>query len=290
MAAVLLAAAAGVTAATGPAAATVLPAPYGDVNADGQIDLLSVSASGALQLWTGTGTGGVAGPVAEAAAGSDFTGTLIEGAGNFNRGAYQQLPKYANNWIYVEPNDGTGQFTQANSVSVVPPSGTSWPTFTQLVSPGDITGHRRADLVARVGDQLLVYPNTMLYHYGLPTAVAGAGWTNRTVIGIVDTTGDAVADLIARDDDTGAVWLYPGAAGGTFGDETTRVQIGSGLTAADYPHVITKGDATGDGHVDVWAVGAQGGLHLLAGNASGGFDAPVLESSDPAWTGVQTLG
>gem|GEM_PF-5718080 len=276
----------------GPAAASVLPAPYGDLNADGNIDLMSVSSSGALQLWTGNGSGGVAGPVAEPSAG-DFTGELIDGAGNFNRGAYQSLALYNSSLSYVsvEVGDGTGQFSSGHAVSVVPPNlASSWPAITQLVSPGDITGHNRADLVGRVGDQLEVFANTALYHYAAPTAVAGSGWSGRTVIGIIDVTGDGVKDLIARDDATGVVWLYPGAAGGTFGDETTRVQIGSGLDAATYPFVITKGDVTGDGHADIYAVGASGGLYLSVGNASGGFDAPTLVSSDPAWTGIKALG
>lgn len=276
----------------GPAAASVLPAPYGDLNADGHLDLLTVSSSGALQFWGGDGTGAVAGPVAEPAAAPDLTGDLIDGAGNFNRSAYQSLPIYtsANSWVYVEVGDGTGQFSQGHEVSVTPPSGAAWPAFTQMVSPGDITGHNRADLVARVGDQLEVFPNTALYHYGIPTAVAGAGWSGRTVVGIVDLNGDGVKDLIARDDDTGVIWLYPGVAGGTFGDETTRVQIGSGLSTADYPFVITKGDADGDGHADIYAVGAQGGLYLLAGDASGGFGAPTLVSSDAGWSGIKGLG
>jgi hypothetical protein len=278
----------------GPAAASVLPEPYGDLNADGHIDVMSVSADGALQLWTGDGAGGVAGPVAEPSqAQPDFTGDLIDAAGNFNRGLYQSLPVYtsANSWITVEVGDGTGQFSSGHNVSVEPPNlATSWPAFTQLISPGDITGHNRADLVGRVGDQLEVFANTVLYHYVTPYAVAGSGWSGRTVIGILDVTGDGVKDLIARDDATGVIWLYPGVAGGTFGDETTRVQIGSGLDAADYPFVITKGDVNSDGHADIYAVGASGGLYLAAGNASGGFDAPTLVSSDPAWTGIKALG
>ncbi|MEY9925970.1 hypothetical protein ABH926_000590 [Catenulispora sp. GP43] len=277
----------------GPAAASVLPAPYGDLNADGNSDLLSVSADGSLHFWAGTGTGGVASPVAEPSAGTDFTGDLIDGAGNFNRSAYQSFPFYstATSYVYVEVGDGTGQFSSGHEVLVSPPGGaSSWPAFTQLVSPGDITGHNRADLVARVGDQLEVFPNTTLYHYGTPTAVAGSGWSGRTVIGIVDVTGDGVKDLIARDDATGVIWLYPGVAGGTFGDGSTRVQIGSGLDAAAYPFVITKGDANGDGHADIYAVGAAGGLYLLAGDASGGFGAPTLVSSDAAWTGIKALG
>lgn len=276
----------------GPAAASVLPAPYGDLNADGNIDLVSVSSTGALQYWAGSGTGSVASPVAEPSAG-DFTGDLIEGAGNFNRSSYQSLFLYssATDHAYVELGANTGQFSTANEVVVSPPSGeTSWPVITQLVSPGDITGHNRADLVARVGDQLEVIPNVALAHYGIPVAVAGSGWSGRTVIGVVDVTGDGVKDLIARDNATGVVWLYQGVAGGTFGDETTRVQIGTGLDAAAYPFVITKGDADGDGRADVYAVGASGGLYLSAGDAVGGFDAPTLVSSDPAWTGITALG
>lgn len=278
----------------GPAAASVLPAPYGDLNADGNTDLMSVSSSGALQFWAGDGTGGVTGPVAEPnQAQPDFSDALIDGAGDFNRSAYQSLPIYrsTNSGVDVEVGDGTGDFSSGHEVSVTPPNlATSWPAITQLVSPGDITGHNRADLVGRVGDQLEVFANTALYHYVTPYAVAGSGWSGRTVIGIIDVTGDGVKDLIARDDATGVIWLYPGVAGGTFGDETTRVQIGSGLDAATYPFVITKGDVNGDGHADIYAVGASGGLYLLAGNASGGFAAPTLVSSDPAWSGIKALG
>ncbi|MEY9905370.1 hypothetical protein ABIA35_001586 [Catenulispora sp. MAP12-49] len=278
----------------GAAAASVLPAPYGDLNADGNIDLMSVSSTGTLQTWEGNGTGGVGAPIDNPnQAQPDFSDALIDGAGNFNRGAYQSLPIYrsTNSWVYVEVGDGTGTFSSGHEVSVEPPNlATSWPAITQLVSPGDITGHNRADLVGRVGDQLEVFANTALYHYNTPVAVAGSGWSGRTVIGVIDVTGDGVKDLIARDDATGVIWLYPGVAGGTFGDESTRVQIGSGLDAADYPFVITKGDVTGDGHADIYAVGASGGLYLLSGNASGGFGAPALVSSDPAWTGIKALG
>src|SRR6185312_8033425 len=123
---------------------------------------------------------------------------------------------------------------------------TAWPALTQLFSPGDLTGHRRADLIGKAGDQLFLFSSVVLGRYNAPIAIAGSGWSGRTVIGVVPAA-NGLSDLIARDDATGEVWRYPGQAGGTFGDETTRVLVGCGLKAKNFPLVISKGDANGDG-------------------------------------------
>ena len=65
------------------------------------------------------------------------------------------------------------------------------------------------------------------------------------------------------------------------------MQIGSGLDAADYPFVIAKGDVNGDGHADIYAVGASGGLYLSAGQRLRRLRRADAVSSDPAWTGIK---
>ncbi|MEY9858704.1 hypothetical protein ABH935_004319 [Catenulispora sp. GAS73] len=186
--------------------------------------------------------------------------------------------------------DGLGGFSTGQEVVVPPPAGTTaWPAFTQLVSPGDLTGHRRADLIGKVGDQLFLYSSVVMNRYNAPVAIAGSGWSSRTVIGVVPAA-NGLHDLIARDDASGQIWRYPGQAGGTFGDETTRVLIGHGLTAKRFPLVITKGDANGDGLADIWAVDKRGNLFLLPGVAGSGFGHPQKVAEHKAWAGVTALG
>lgn len=74
------------------------------------------------------------------------------------------------------------------------------------------------------------------------------------------------------------------------GVHSTKVKVGNGLTAAAYPHIVLKGDLTGDGVADAWAVAADGSLVVLPGVAGGGFGAPVTVSGAGTWSGVASLG
>ncbi|MEY9933752.1 hypothetical protein ABH926_008412 [Catenulispora sp. GP43] len=262
---------------------------YSDYDGDGRTDLLSIGADGGLRFSAGTGDGSVA-PAVGTLPGTNLTGALIAGGGDERRGQFQDLFVFQNGNLYNAFGDGLGGFSPSQEVLVPPPSGTTaWPAFTQLFSPGDLTGHRRADLVGKVGDQLFLYSSVVMDRYNAPVATAGAGWSGRTVIGVVPAA-NGLHDLIARDDATGQVWRYPGAADGTFGDGTTRVLIGHGLSAARYPLLITKGDANGDGLPDIWAVNKHGNLVLLPGVAGGGFGKPEAVATHKAWAGVSALG
>lgn len=262
---------------------------YSDYDGDGKVDLLSVGADGALRFSAGRGDGSVAAAV-DAMPGVDLTGALIAGGGNTRRSAYQDMYIFQNGVLYSYFGQGLGDFTPKSEVQLYPPNDmTAWPAFTQLLSPGDITGHRRADLIGKVGDQLLLFPAVTLLSFGSPVAIAGSGWSGRTVIGVVaNATGGH--DLIARDDASGKVWRYPGQSGGTFGDESTRVLVGCGLSAKNFPHVIAKGDANGDGLADIWAVHKNGDLFVLPGLAGGGFGEAQNVANHAAWAGVATLG
>lgn len=262
---------------------------YSDYDGDGTIDLLSVDADGKLGFSAGRGDGSVAPAVSALNTGMDLAGALIAGGGDERRGQYQDLFIFQNGAMYDAMGDGLGGFSPDMALVPAPSGMTAWPAFTQLVSPGDLTGHRRADLIGKVGDQLFLFPSVVLGRYNAPIAIAGSGWSGRTVVGVVPA-GNGLSDLIARDDATGKVWLYPGQAGGTFGDETTRVEVGCGLSAKHFPLVISKGDANGDGLPDVWAVHKNGDLFLLPGVAGGGFGEPQNIANRGAWGGVTALG
>jgi len=266
------------------------PDRHSDYDGDGNIDLLSVDAHGALQFSAGRGDGSVA-PAVDAHPGVDLTGALIAGGGNEARGIFEDVFLFRDGYLYAVVGDGLGGVPTQQEVLVSPPSGlTAWPAFTQLVSPGDLTGHRRADLIGKVGDQLLLFPSVALYRYSAPVQIAGSGWSCRTVVGVVDANGDGLPDLIARDDASGRIWLYPGSVGGTFGDETDRVFLGGGLSAANFPLAVAKGDATGDGLPDIWAVHKNGDLFVLPGLAGGGYGDPQNLANHAAWADVTALG
>lgn len=261
---------------------------YSDYDGDGNTDLLSVGADGGLRFSAGAGDGSVA-PAAGAMAGLDLTGALVAGGGNDRRGQFQDLFIFQNGQMYNAVGDGLGDFSRDMAVILPPSETTAWPAFTQLFSPGDLTGHRRADLIGKAGDQLLLYPGVAIGHYGTPVAIAGSGWSGLTVVGVVPNA-NGLHDLIARDDAGGRIWLYPGQAGGTFGDQSTRVLVGSGLSAKNFPLVISKGDANGDGLPDIWAVHKNGDLFFLPGVAGGGFGDPQNVANRGAWSGAATLG
>ena len=259
---------------------------YSDYDGDGRVDLLSVGADGTIGFSAGQGGGSVAAPV-NAVPDNTFPGALVAGGGIDNGGLFQGAFISANGAMYWGNGNGLGAFPRQQQIVMTSPTGKPWPVFTQLVAPGDITGHHKADLIARTGGKLLLYPAVALGAWGTPVQIGGSGWSARTVLGVTDVTGDGIADLLARDDATGKVWLYPGTGGGNFG---TRVKVGNGLTAAAYPHVVLKGDLTGDGVADAWAVTADGSLVVLPGVAGGGFGAPVTVSGAGTWSGVTSLG
>ncbi|MEU4295269.1 FG-GAP-like repeat-containing protein [Kribbella sp. NPDC026596] len=95
--------------------------------------------------------------------------------------------------------------------------GTKWTGLGQLTAVGDLSGDGKPDLIT-------VDPKTgKLWLYKGPTFAGGtarveigtAGWNGmRSLTGVGDLTGDKIPDLIAVNNSTGQMYLYPGKPNG----------------------------------------------------------------------------
>lgn len=141
--------------------------------------------------------------------------------------------------------------------------GPGWNTYRQVVSPGDLTGDRRADVLAvtATGDAWL-YKGTGTGRL-LSRVLVARGWGVYTdLVTPGDWSGDRKLDVLARKAN-GELWLLTG--NGTGGFSGAR-RIGTGWQM--YAQMITPGDVTGDGRVDLLGRTPAGLLYLYRGTGT----------------------
>ncbi|MGW6389754.1 FG-GAP-like repeat-containing protein [Streptomyces sp. NPDC055103] len=119
---------------------------------------------------------------------------------------------------------------------------------------GDWTGDGRPDVLARIGDDLWVYPSTGSGDLGPRIAMGGrpTGWSGLTPLAAGDVDGDDLPDVLVRSG-TG-LWLHRGGAP-TAGQPTFAPKAALPIGDAEWAayDVLTPGDTGGDGRADVWA-------------------------------------
>ncbi|MDV5145692.1 FG-GAP-like repeat-containing protein [Streptomyces sp. SBC-4] len=119
---------------------------------------------------------------------------------------------------------------------------------------GDWTGDGHPDVLARIGNDLWVYPNTGGGELGPRVAMGGrpTGWSGLTPLAAGDVDGDGLPDVLVRSG-TG-LWLHRGGEP-TAGQPTfaPRAAVRIGYEAWAGYDVLTPGDVDGDKKADVWA-------------------------------------
>ncbi|MGC5020625.1 FG-GAP-like repeat-containing protein [Micromonospora sp. DT47] len=162
--------------------------------------------------------------------------------------------------------------------------GTSGWTDALVGHRGDWTGDGREDVVAKIGDNLWVYPNSGSGALGSRVAMGGrpSGWSTTNQLALSgDFTGDGYPDLLARSS-TG-LWLHAGAPATKPAVSTsTPLHIGG----AEWVNldVLVPGDVDGDGRVDLWARDRSTGQLWLYRNAGGTGLAPRQPASAGTWS------
>ncbi|MFI8099579.1 FG-GAP repeat domain-containing protein [Streptomyces sp. NPDC086023] len=177
-------------------------------------------------------------------------------------------------WFYdVEGEQGGGLYERRKV-------GGGWNVYDLIAGAGDLTGDRKADLLARdASGGLWLYAGTGKAAAPFADRVRVAtGWKGLSrLAGGADLTGDGKADLLAEDA-SGKAWLYPGTgkAATPFG---RRVAVAG--TWAGYQALVVPGDLDSDGRADLLARDGAGALWLLkgTGKAQAPFAARVKVAS-----------
>ncbi|MFD5325072.1 N-acetylmuramoyl-L-alanine amidase [Streptomyces sp. NPDC127092] len=198
----------------------------GALRADGTGDLVARDGSG--YLWYYRGTGNPSAPFAarlKVGTGWGIYNRLSGARDVTGDGRADLIARDGSGYLWLYKGTGTPSAPFATRVRI----GGGWNLYDRLVPTGDITGDGRADLVARDGSGYLwLYKGTGSATSPYTTRVKiGGGWNlYDRLLAVGDVTGDARADLVARDT-SGYLWLYKGTGSATS-PYATRVKIGGG--------------------------------------------------------------
>jgi hypothetical protein len=246
---------------------------------DGTGDLLTLNSSGGLTFQQSDGKGAFAGKVT----GNGWSAkTVAVPFGDLNGDRC--------NDVLVRMSDGSLRGYKPACGAAPTPStsykslGTGWNAYDVLTSPGDLTGDRRPDLLARKASTGDIY---LFAAKSDGTLAAGkkirTAWTGYTkVVGAGDLNGDGIGDVLARDR-AGTLYRYNGTGTGLLKD---RVKVFSAW-GASYDAIVGVGDITGDGKSDLVERDTSGNVFRNAGTGNGSFGSRVKITS--GWQGYKGL-
>lgn len=266
------------TSGLNPLPAAYNPQPSGvGFTSDARPDLLAVTRTGDLNLYAGNGAGYVTGPTKIGAGWSIFNGVYAtDWSGDKNRDVLARTTT-GDLRLYR----GTGYGTVDGAWVKI---GSGWNVYDTILTPGDVTGDGKADLLGRTPSGLLnLYRGNGAGGFDGPGVNVGSGWATYDRLVPGDFNGDGTSDLFGRTRD-GNLWFLPGAGHGTYGP---RVAVGPGWNT--FSQILSAGDLDGDGKADVSAVTPGGTMFFYAGVGDGTLRNP--SSHQPSgWTFPIVIG
>lgn len=231
---------------------------------DGTGDLLTLNSSGGLTFQQGDGQGAFSGKTS----GSGWSTSVVAVP-------FGDLNGDLCNDVLIRMTDGSLRGYKPMCGQALTPAlpytklGTGWSAYNVLTSAGDLTGDKRADLLARKSSTGDIY---LFAAKSDGTLAAGkkirSAWTYTHIVGAGDLTGDGIGDVLARRKD-GTLYRYNGTGTGLL-KERVKVFADWGGT---YNAIVGVGDITGDGRNDIVARDKAGYLYRNDGNGTGSFSA-----------------
>ncbi|WP_234362930.1 FG-GAP-like repeat-containing protein [Streptomyces formicae] len=298
----------------------------GDLNGDGNPDLLALRANGELALYPGIGDGRPATP--SPASKHSFDGSLITHRGDWSGDGYEDViattGAKGSRQLHMYPNNGfgyacTGQGESAQDaacedqrldLTVADEADDHFRNADQILAVGDVDGPTDLDgdgeigeadlpsfpdLLVKEGKHLWLYyghPYGYLDEYAEPVLIGDGDWTDYDLAAPGDVTGNGHVDLLVRKRSSGELFLSQGTGPGGegFGDASARTRVASGFGPAAVPLLASGGDADNDGRPDLWATapGTSAGLRFHPRLTPTGLGAPVTVGAS-GWSGLRSL-
>lgn len=181
--------------------------------------------------------------------------------------------------LRLYPGNGAGGFGRPRVV------GWGWQGFSMLIGVHGWHAANASGLLARdAAGRLILYPGNGAGGFGR-SRVVGTNWNIMDVISFGgDLTGDGRPDIVAREEASGSLFVYPGTGTGAFG---RRIQVAGEWS--QYDVILAGADWNWDGRIDVIArEAATGNLFLYPGTGTGALLAP--EQVGYGWTGFTIIG
>jgi hypothetical protein len=243
-----------------------------DVNGDGKLDIVAVSASGnSVSLFLGRGDGTFATSRCSGASGSSLCATG-KGAAAVTLGNFTGKSKEVD-MVVVNSVDNTVSVFLGNGVNFNAPKMYSVGHSPNSVAIADLNGDGFPDLVVTNGVDNTV--SVMLGDgkggfTGQPSASTG---TSPVSVAVADFNGDNIPDLAVANSVGNSVSILLGVGNGTFHPATN-------ISAGAYPQTVAVGKFTSDGHFDlVVADGSGNNVSILLGDGDGTFQPAVQYAS-----------
>ncbi|MFI1935761.1 FG-GAP-like repeat-containing protein [Streptomyces purpureus] len=245
------------------------PAPVstvGDLTGDGKPDVLARSGtgSGSLYVYPGDGNGkfgtridnGAWASIEQVSGVGDVTG---DGRADV-LGVEKSTGK-----LFVYPGQTNGRLgTRIDN-------GAGWNAM-RIAGTEDLDGDGRGDLLALEASSgnLFRYPGLANGHFGNRVQI-GSNWDTMSVIsGAGDLTGDGRNDVVAVEEASGKLFVYPGLDNGGLG---ARIEAGTNWDSMS--SLGGAGDYTGDGKDDIVARQNDGKLFVYPGIGGGKLGARI---------------
>ncbi|MGD1217061.1 FG-GAP repeat domain-containing protein [Streptomyces krungchingensis] len=248
-----------------------------DYTDDGKADLFGRDSSG-LKVYAGDMTKLSAGQRAS----SWPTGTLVLPFGDLDGdGCNDVFVRSPQGEARVYPTICGGVPDQQSSHVKV---SSDWSGYDAVVSPGDLTGDGRADLMTRSAStgKLYVYANNGAGGFKART-LAGSGFGGyKRLIAAGDLNGDGKNDLLAIDA-SNELWRFNGTGAGTFKPRALVFKD----WGTSYKDVVGGLDLSGDGRADLISLDKDGHAWLNRGNGQGGFSNRSQVGKSTNWSGIR---
>lgn len=236
----------------------------GDLNGDGQPDLVASKDGRSLYLVPGASRGKALGRPTRLTTLPSAANALL-GWGDQNNDGKSDVMARVGNLTTGYAGTGTARLGQ------------TFGPFDSLaglskVSLAPMMGSNAADVVGRdAAGHLVVIANNGLRSGSapLPSNLTVAGVTQLLNVG--DWDRDGLADVVVRVAAGNQLVLYPGLGNGKFGRPRS---LGTGW--ASITRLAAVGDVTGDGFPDLIGATASGPMTIFRGAGTNGFTAPVL--------------